>query len=330
MQKLILSLLFLYTFSIGYSQNLVQNGDFEELNDAPCGVTQTAADFIYSMVYWTTGNSGTPDIFLSSIEQDCWNFQPNSTFTGIPGVKGSQDPHSDENFVGIFAFTISGFDQRDYIQSELSSPMIEGNEYIIEFYVSLADSTEYSIDNVGAYLSVNPVFTSSDGPLDYEPQVQFDSFIDDTENWVRIADTIVAGGNYENITIGNFNDDENTVTQVNPIAGNCIGCYGAYYFIDDVSITAYIPTGINEKTKSNLISFYPNPIKGVLNIESDQELIDANIRIMDASGKTIELLFLENGKKHQINLSFLSKGIYFIELKHKNGNQTSRLIKVED
>ena len=310
-----------------FSQNLVQNGDFEELNNEPCGLTMNASDFDNNMLYWVVANTSTPDIFLTSIDQACWNFQPNSTYPGPIGLKGPQDPHSGAAFVGIFGYTIPEMNQRDYIQVQLSSPMVSGTEYIVEFYVSLADNTELTIDNMGAYLSTNAIFTSNDGVLDFEAQVQFDSHISDIDNWVRVADTITAGDNYEYITIGNFNNDATTTTEVNPDGAGCIGCYGAYYFVDDVSITAVTALGINDPIQVDF-SVYPNPFTSTLNIRSENTLFDTEFNILDASGKIVHFQNAGEGESFQLDLSTLARGIYFLEINHTKGSQTQHIVKM--
>ena len=328
-RTLLFSILFCFS-SFSFSQNLVQNGDFEDVNNTLCGLTQTTSDFDNTMLFWLGANIGTPDIFFTTIDSTCWNYQPNSEYTGPIGIKGSQEPHSDDTFIGFFAYTIDTFDQRDYIQVQLSSPMETGSTYIVEFYVSLADSTEFSVDNVGAYLSLNPIFASNDGVLDFTPQVQFETFVDDTENWVRIADTIIAEGDFDYITIGNFNDDENTSTQANSSAGDCVGCYGAYYFLDDVSITEYLGNSIDEIKWEKVIRSYPNPLKSILHISSEYTLQKVEIKIYDASGKIVFTKSLGDGIEFTINLEDLQKGVYFMDVNHIDGMHTTRLIKLED
>ncbi len=330
MFRIILSATFLFFSVKSFSQELIQNGSFEELNNEPCGLTTSAIDFDNDVLFWQVANLGTPDIFLTTIDSSCWNFQDNSTYDGPIGIKGSQLPHSGVSFLGFFAYTIPGLNQREYLQVELSSAMIEGNEYIVEFYVSLADFTEVSVDNVGAYLSVNPVSASNDGPLDFEPQVQFSTFIDDTETWVLIADTIVASNNFNYITIGNFNDDQNTSTQLNEGGGTCVGCYGAYYFIDDVSITALSANNVQDLSTYNSLKIYPNPFNSIIKIQSEYLLQNVKININDASGKLVFSESSANGNEFILDLNSLQKGVYFIDVTHKTGMQTLRLIKVEN
>jgi len=330
MQK---SLFFFILFalpSFSYSQNLVQNSSFETLSNEPCGITLTSDEFNSNITSWQCANLGTPDIFLTSIEPSCWNFQTNSTYPGPIGLKGPQLPHSGEAFVGFYAFTIDGLDQRDYIQIELESPMEIGTSYIVEFYVSLADSTEYSVNNVGAYLSTEAIYTPSTGVLDYEAQVTFPDFIDDTENWVKISDTIVVEENYSFLTIGNFNDDAATTTQANPNGGACVGCYGAYYFIDDVSIISYVPSSVNENPLDNSIRCFPNPFRSQITVQSENILMDVSISIYDASGKIVWESKSDDLSKLQLDLSELQKGVYFLELQHKFEKEVIRLIKMAE
>lgn len=316
--------------SISYSQNLVQNSDFEDLNNEPCGITMTASDFDNNMLFWVSANIGTPDIFLTSIDSSCWNYQPNSAYTGPIGIKGSQEPHSGDAFVGLFAYTIPDLNQRDYIQAQLTSPMLAGNEYIVEFYVSLADSIEFSVNNLGAYLSEIQIFASNDGVLDYEPQIVFPDFIDDTENWIQIIDTISPEADLNYITIGNFSDDANTSTQINPDGGNCVGCYGAYYFIDDVSVTQYISTSILDQEWKTKIKAYPNPFTSFVDISCEKTLQDVHITMYDASGKTITSVSDTEVTNTRLQLNDIKKGVYFIDVKHKYGMETLRLIKVDE
>ena len=304
--------------------------DFESLNNEPCGLITSASEFDNAILFWQAANLGTPDIYLTTIDPTCWNFQDNSSYDGPIGIKGSQLPHSGVSFLGFAAYTIPGLNQREYIQVELNSPMTAGNEYIVEFYVSLADFIEFSVNNVGAYLSVDPVYASNDGPLDLEAQIQFTTFIDDTENWVRIADTIVADDSFNYITIGNFNDDQNTSTQVNEGGGTCVGCYGAYYFIDDVSITALSANNLSDLSTDNSLSVYPNPFHSVLKIESESLLQNVQINIHDAGGKLVFSEFQGSANDFMLELHSLEKGVYLMELSHKTGKQTFRLIKLED
>ncbi len=80
-------------------------------------------------------------------------------------------------------------------------------------------------------------------------------------------------------------------------------------------------TGIQNR-QSEKISVYPNPVHDILHISSDKYFF---IEIFDITGKYI----LSEKNKHEINLSGLKEGIYFLRLKSKNNIpiKTFRIVK---
>ena len=228
-------LLALCTVNICQAQNLVPNPDFESTNGTLCGIfgpnefTTTAND-------WSAPSQGTPDLFFTNIDPACWNYQTNSTYPGPIGLKGPQAPRSGNVMSGIFAFTIDGMEQREYIQVPFDAPLNIGMTYVVEFYAAIADYTEFGTNQLGLHLSTQQISIGTDGVLNYTPQVLPNSAIMDTSEWVRVADTLTAAEAYEYLTIGNFSSDAQTPTTYNPGYNPQPGTYGAYYFIDDVRV----------------------------------------------------------------------------------------------
>ena len=87
-------------------------------------------------------------------------------------------------------------------------------------------------------------------------------------------------------------------------------------FVVDESI------GISEMESVN-IEIYPNPVKDMLKIESNEFQID-KIEIVNLSGKTI---YQFNHPENQINVSELPQGIYFVKLETNRGIITKRFVK---
>ena len=72
--------------------------------------------------------------------------------------------------------------------------------------------------------------------------------------------------------------------------------------------------GIKESKEVSLndIHLYPNPSKGIFNLESPLELAGAQVSILDISGKVIrEFRVISNSEQFEINAP---KGIYFIQI----------------
>lgn len=70
------------------------------------------------------------------------------------------------------------------------------------------------------------------------------------------------------------------------------------------------------------VGIYPNPTKGIVNIKSDRLIED--VSLFNSTGQKISVRFMDN----QINTEGLLNGVYFLEVKIKNGKTISKkLIK---
>ncbi|MAB39839.1 MAG: hypothetical protein CL528_06155 [Aequorivita sp.] len=83
------------------------------------------------------------------------------------------------------------------------------------------------------------------------------------------------------------------------------------------------PRPTRHRGKHNILfSIYPNPTNGVLSINSSSTV--SEITIYNNIG---QLLFTFK-EKNQIDISTLSKGIYFVKIKDENGQtETKKVIK---
>ena len=113
------------------------------------------------------------------------------------------------------------------------------------------------------------------------------------------------------MTIGNFHNAANTNSQNLPWGS----FNGAYYYLDDVSVTQ-CNMGVNEVTEDISISVYPNPSNGEFIIKSTSKI--ENIKLFNVLGETIYQTTKDN-LQSSINLSYQSKGIYFVQVKTEKG-----------
>ena len=79
--------------------------------------------------------------------------------------------------------------------------------------------------------------------------------------------------------------------------------------------------GIGDKAKIE-IAMFPNPTSGRLSIESEVSI--KQIVVFDLSGKNVFSLKPDKNKL-QINLGFLTSGIYLISIETENGTRTQKL-----
>ena len=98
------------------------------------------------------------------------------------------------------------------------------------------------------------------------------------------------------------------------VVTNGVGC-------SSQSNTIHTNVGLNELENDNFLKVYPNPSKGVINVElSAANVSNASVKIADITGREI---FNEkmNNKRMTINLKDKSKGIYY--LLFNDGNKTA-------
>jgi len=82
-------------------------------------------------------------------------------------------------------------------------------------------------------------------------------------------------------------------------------------------------TGIAE-IESAGIKIYPTPVKDVLFLINNEQLIINNVEIVDLSGRTLRSL---KSQEATIDVSHLPSGIYFVTLETDNGVVTRKFIK---
>ncbi len=229
MKKNIFFILFLFSYGIqGWitAQNLVPNGDFEYYTSCP-----TWSNQIYSAFPWYDPNGATPDYFNACALPTSYMSVPDQ----LLGVW--QYAHSGVAYAGLITGQGFGFgsNYREYIQVLLTDTLIYQKCYAICFYVNLYNKLKYGANNLGAYISQTAVTSIAPSPIPVAPQILLsgNSPIVDTVNWIQISGLYHANGGEQYITIGNFNYDSTTVTQI--VDANS-SWNAAYYYIDDVSV----------------------------------------------------------------------------------------------
>jgi len=218
----ILVLLFLFCTLHSTAQNLVPNSDFENFSACPSAAAQ-----LTNCLFWSAPNLATPDYL---------NICGTSIYSSIPSSYwGYQYPHSGDGYVGIITY-FNGSNFREFLQIGLISPLDSGICYEFEVYVSAGEGSKFCTYDLGAYFSDTLIWgINNSSPIPFTPQIEnynVNSF--DTINWTLFSGNYTALGGEEYLIIGNYKTDINTAI-VNLNNG---GRNDAYYFIDDVSVTA--------------------------------------------------------------------------------------------
>lgn len=306
-RQIIISALFLLSRNAVIAQNLVPNPGFDDTLQLHCGI-YSPGDFTQSVNYWESPSQGSPDLFSTEVPSACWNHQPLSSYNGLICLKGTQAPRSGSCFAGISAYTIDGLNQREYLQTQLITATVPGIMYCVEFYVSLADYTEKSIGSLGAYFSVNPLNSNNDEPLPVTPQVISSTPLTNDSSWFLVSGNFVASDSYQYLTIGNFNPDSSSITATHSGSPQP-GCYGAYYFVEDVSVYRCNLSGTDEPQLPG-VQVWPTVTIDRVQISMPDEALTTGW-LTDISGKTLTFTFRGS---HALDMQALAPGIYHLML----------------
>lgn len=210
--------------------NIVPNPGFERFANAPLGWSYKGAVFGEVVKYWFSATTASPDIYG-------------------PGVKvpqdwaekgfGNQKAHTGKCMAGLTLFGCTNGKPhcREYVEIQLSEPLVIGQAYYVEFWVTHLEKS-LQINNLGAYFSVSEIKRTTDEMLVRDAQVKADKIIAAPDGkWVKVSGQFVAKYEAEFIVIGNFSDDFKTESN---IPGENYYNY-AYYYIDDVLVKKIPP-----------------------------------------------------------------------------------------
>lgn len=103
--------------------------------------------------------------------------------------------------------------------------------------------------------------------------------------------------------------------------------YGNNAYVDNINITSGF-VGLNEVSKNNNISLYPNPAQNNLSVVIENVQANGNISIVDAIGKSVYSTALEGKGKvfTNVDLTNISNGIYFVRVNSGNSVSVQKLI----
>jgi OOP family OmpA-OmpF porin len=232
----------LLTFPIFlFSQNLVPNHSFEEVENLPLrGPKRNSFEFEHksgylsfqtNLKYWKAASDATPDLRIipkaylrecQKVYKDC-----NVAKTG-------------NHVAGIMTFlknTNTDF-FREYIQLKLKKTIKPGIKTYCELWIQKDRQAKLVSNNIGFYFSQKKFYEETEDCIEKEPQVNHSGIINQENlEWVKIEGTFIPDQPLIYLTIGNFYNNENTkVESFKKFRGASWTPAYAHYLIDDVRV----------------------------------------------------------------------------------------------
>ncbi len=218
------------------AQNLVLNPSFEDHIRCPNNFSTSNKDF--TLPGWRSANLGTPDYYHTCSWGDC----------DVPfNWAGESNAHSGLAYAGIYVWSRPSSkprSYREYIQGELREPLKKDRRYRIEFYFKLASYSVYTVDRIGLLLTDSAFTSPGDQIISRPPTLSVVRNEPVTKGGWDLAEMVyTAKGGEKFVTVGNFFDNLTTqFVQLDTRKGKSPMLTGsAYFYIDDVSISAIDP-----------------------------------------------------------------------------------------
>ncbi len=238
---IILSLISLTVFG-----QATTNGSFENPT-SPCPAALSA---LSNATGWSDPYINPPNPGDTCSTSDIYNSCDLTGFLSVPGnLAGNEPAHTGNGYAGILVYEVAPIigDQgwREYVQNQLTAPLVAGETYCLSVWVSLADQSTYAISNFGVKFTNTQIAINCPGVSNsvlsangFPPDVTYNGgIISNSNGWTLLEFQYTAAGGEQYVTFGNF-DGVGAVnaqsTGVGPISQ--IGD-GAYYYVDDMEIT---------------------------------------------------------------------------------------------
>lgn len=216
---LLLFTMFIATAAIA-QPNHVPNCSFEEYT--ACPPNSNILHTIYYCKGWRQYN-----LYRTPYFNAC-----NTSLSGVPvNVEGYQYPAHGNAYASVILMIGFG-DDKSYLARKIT-PLFPGARYEVSMSVSLANSSGWACDGLGAYFYQSGPDTSVGGTLPVTPQILYPGVVKDTTaNWVRLVKTFKADSAYDKIVIGGFLKPADTDYDTLNISGT----WGITYYVDSVVV----------------------------------------------------------------------------------------------
>ncbi|MEM9024440.1 MAG: hypothetical protein AAGB22_11895, partial [Bacteroidota bacterium] len=176
------------------AQNLVPNPSFETASGCPVGLGQVPTLASWDLPPNHTGSS------------DYFNACAISALADVPtNFVGTQAAADGNAYAGIITYATGFPNYREYLQVQLTAPLVAGDIYNVTFQYSLAEASNYASDDFGVHFSASPLNGGNNFlVINAVPQVTSSDTASDTLAWNQFNESFVATGGEQIMTVGNF------------------------------------------------------------------------------------------------------------------------------
>lgn len=312
----LLCLFFMLIANVTLAQgNLISNFSFEEYELCPT----TGGWVTYGYVAGCNSPYGSVDYFSK-----CGNSQYNVPLNRF----GSEEAHLGNAYVGLATYLNVGATSREYLEIEISQPLIPGKKYYFELYASLMDSALYAISDIGAFFSKNGIGNESINQIfSHQTQVHgvIGNYYDSKHGWQKMSGSFYAQGDEKYVTIGCFIPDSevDTLYVGNGGTGGSIYTWTfAGYYLDDVRLQLDTATHIEEVDEKSL-NIYPNLVRSNENLIYQNVPVTSRLTLYDITGRIIisEYILVEGSGQINITRYKLNSGIYMYQVLDFNNDK---------
>lgn len=183
--------------------NLVPNGSFEKIGEG----LRRAGEFEL-VESWANASLAASDAFAR---------ETRSKYVKVPdNLYGMEEPYDGENYASIVTYSYRHRKiKKSYITVELKKKLKENSLYCVKFKASLSERSNYATNNLGVALTKGKVSEKTESTIK-QPNVLLSNkneVVNQREGWWEFCKRYAATGNEKYITIGNFTEDNNTVTE---------------------------------------------------------------------------------------------------------------------
>ncbi len=199
---------------------------FEQSQHCPVSFNKSR---LKTLIKWDQCSKGTPDHYARC-----------SRAAGVPRNNfGEQEAQKGDAYSGTIVFAPTKQNYREYLCTELSTPLKSGQNYCVKMHVSLADGANFMTDGIGLHFSKKRLNREDEQRLNVKEHLGNPKghVIRNDSTWTLLSGTYEAQGGERFLTVGNFRSDDSLHIDQRRFTEDQEDTWRyAYYYIDELSV----------------------------------------------------------------------------------------------